>query len=662
VIHPDPSSVDVRASAGSTSVLGVVAADGRFFVKDVPVAEGARMTLTVTASHAGNDADTKSVTLSRTPDATLVKSMILDSARDRYLLADRYNGTIVAVARSGYARSVVSGAGRGSGARLNEPVALALDAARGQLYVADRALETVLRVDALTGDRTIVSGGGLLGNETGSGPPLFDPAAVVYDPARRTLFVAEDNSNSLFAVDPVSGARTTVSDNSPAFGPTLFNWDGVGLDAARNRVVVVTPGIGEQYAIDLTTGVHSLVSDPSRDIPGVSRGFTAISVAPTRGVAYLADDFSNAVVRMDLATGARTSVTSSGLSAGPLTHPVIGTGPELEWPTAVLYDETQSRLFVIDFGFAGPLIEVDETTGNRTLLTNGAVGTGINFKEAGGLALDPGGRTAYVVDVTADIVVAVNLDDGSRRLIAGSPTGRGSIDTGPVAVDVDAAAGELYIVDFYENSLYSLDVATGARRTISDASTGTGPLFDSPVDLSVDSTAGFAYVLDLQLDALLAIDLVSGDRRIVASGFVRPAGLALDRARGLAYVSANDYDVIRVDVVSGQMTVVSSTSVGTGPRPGDLTRLALDATQGRLLALDVYPNRVLSIDIATGTRSVVSGLNQNGGTDIGGGPNLAYPRSIDVDESREIAYVTDSLYNAVIAVDLSSGYRQIVAR
>jgi hypothetical protein len=29
VIHPDPSSVDVRASAGSTSVLGVVAADGR---------------------------------------------------------------------------------------------------------------------------------------------------------------------------------------------------------------------------------------------------------------------------------------------------------------------------------------------------------------------------------------------------------------------------------------------------------------------------------------------------------------------------------------------------------------------------------------------------------------------------------------------------------
>ena len=43
---------------------------------------------------------------------------------------------------------------------------------------------------------------------------------------------------------------------------------------------------------------------------------------------------------MDLTTGQRTSVTSSGLSNGLLTHPVIGSGPELEWPSDVLYDES----------------------------------------------------------------------------------------------------------------------------------------------------------------------------------------------------------------------------------------------------------------------------------------------------------------------------------
>lgn len=662
VTHPDPASIDVRASAGSTSVLGVVAANGRFYVKDVPVVDGARMTLTVTASHAGGESDTKSVTLSRTPDQTLVKSMILDGARDRYLLADRYSGTIIAIARNGYVRSLVSGAGKGSGTRLSEPVAIALDAARGQLYVVDSTLDAVFRIDPVTGDRTIVSGSGVLGNGIGSGPSLLAPTAVVFDAARRLLFVPEDVSDSLFAIDPVSGARTTVSDNRSAFGPIVFYWDSLGLDAARNRIIVASPSASEQYGIDLSTGVHTVVSDPSRDVPDVSRGFTAISVAPTRGAAYLADDFSNAVVRMDLVTGARTSVTSSGLSAGALTHPVIGTGPELEWPTAVLYDETQGRLFVIDFGFAGPLIEVDETTGNRTLLANGAVGAGINFKETLGIAIDPASRSAYVADPTADIVVAVSLDDGSRRLIAGSPTARGSIDTAPVVVDVDPAAGELYVADFAENSLYSLDVATGERRTISDASSGTGPLFDAPVGIAVDPAAGVVYVLDLRLEALLAIDLASGDRRTVASGFARPAGLSLDGSHGFAYVSANDYDVIRVDVASGQKTVVSSTSVGTGPLPGDLGDLALDAGRGRLLALDVYPNRVLAIDIATGNRSVLSGPASNGGTDVGGGPSLAHPRSIDVDASREIAYVTDSLYNSVIAVDLSSGYRQVIAR
>ena len=70
---------------------------------------------------------------------------------------------------------------------------------------------------------------------------------------------------------------------------------------------------------------------------------------------------------------------------------------------------------MIEEGFAIPLIQVDEATGDRTLLTNGAIGSGVNFKDPSGLALSPDGRTAFVVDYVADIVVAVNLDTGSRN-------------------------------------------------------------------------------------------------------------------------------------------------------------------------------------------------------------------------------------------------------
>ena len=37
-------------------------------------------------------------------------------------------------------------------------------------------------------------------------------------------------------------------------------------------------------------------------------------------------------------------------------------------------------------------------------------------------------------------------------------------------------------------------------------------------------------------------------------------------------------------------------------------------------------------------------------------------RSVDPDITLQVAYLTDNFYDAVIAVDLSSGYRQVVAR
>ena len=90
-----------------------------------------------------------------------MEALIVDGARDRYLLSDRYSGTIVAISRNGYVRSLVSGAGKGSGPALEEPVDLALDADNDRLYVVDNALDAVVRVDPRTGDRTTVSSGSI---------------------------------------------------------------------------------------------------------------------------------------------------------------------------------------------------------------------------------------------------------------------------------------------------------------------------------------------------------------------------------------------------------------------------------------------------------------------------------------------------------------------
>jgi DNA-binding beta-propeller fold protein YncE len=669
ITHPDPASINVSARAGAAAAPGTVLADGRFFVKDIAVAAGTNLaTITVTAAHTGKDADTEAITVGRAPDLSIVEAVIVDAARDRFLYADRYSGTIVAVARDGYSRSVVSGAGRGAGTELVAPSDLALDTQNDRLYVLDVELDAVLHVDPVSGDRVLVSGGPF-GGRAGTGDSILTPTGIVYDGGRGRILVADDGRKMLHAVNPATGNRTVFSDNTAAFGPPLSFYGRLALDAPRNRALVLASGSNEIHVVDLATGTRALLSDGTDDLPDVARFFTGISVAPLLGVAYLADDFSNAVVRVSLMNGARLSVSSSGLAAGCCTHSVIGTGPELEWPTDVVFDETQNRLFVLEEAFADPLIEVDQASGNRELLTHAAIGAGINFKDLWGITLDAAERTAYVADHISDIVTAVDLRDGSRRLIAGSPTGRGTIATDPLALALDEVANELYVVDFTANSLYALNVATGTRRTVSDQSTGSGPPLDNPVDVALDSASGVAYVLDRGLRALHEVQLAGGSRRTVSGGgvglgtsFGAPAGFELDLANRRAFVAdASGNAIVSVDLATGDRTIVSSSSIGAGPRFGDLRDVALDAVRERLLALDAFPNRVMAVDLATGARTVLSGEGA-GTANVGGGLRFASPRALDVDATHEIAFVTDGLYDAVIAVDLLSGFRQAIAR
>ena len=177
ITHPEPSNISVRASAGGATIDGFVDADGHFYVRGVPVAEGDPMTLTVTASHAGNESATSSVVLSRAPDLSVVGGMIVDPTRDRYLLADGGSGTIVAIARNDYARSIVSGAGRGTGPLFDGPYRLALDTDRDLLYVTD-AGRAVLSVDPRSGYRALVSAGGVVTPGRGTGEQLLDPKGI----------------------------------------------------------------------------------------------------------------------------------------------------------------------------------------------------------------------------------------------------------------------------------------------------------------------------------------------------------------------------------------------------------------------------------------------------------------------------------------------------
>ena len=76
--------------------------------------------------------------------------------------------------------------------------------------------------------------------------------------------------------------------------------------------------------------------------------------------------------------------------------------------------------------------------------------------------------------------------------------------------------------------------------------------------------------------------------------------------------------------------------------------------------LDELSQAVIAIDMQTGVRSIVSGGASSSA--VGDGPRLFRPTSLALDATKNIAYVTDDTYDALIAVDLLTGYRQLVSK
>ena len=304
VDHPQIENVAIHARAGADPVDAQIAA-GRFSIGDLAIVGSDRFTLTVTASHPGGDTAVETLTLSREPELTDVPKMVLDPSRSRILLVDRYTAAIIATPLDGGARTIVSGAHVGAGPALVAPVALAMDTQGDTLYVVDNELRALLRVDPVSGDRTVISS-----QSRGTGPLVFAPTEMDFDSIRGSIIVS-DESQGVLVVDPATGDRRVLS-SSTSPGPQVFFHRGIGFDLARDRYLVSDSV--SLFAVNPVTGARTMLSDWLAD-PSFGRFFRGMSVASDSGVVFVGEEISDGVLRIDLSSGQRHQATSSGLPA-----------------------------------------------------------------------------------------------------------------------------------------------------------------------------------------------------------------------------------------------------------------------------------------------------------------------------------------------------------
>lgn len=309
-------------------------------------------------------------------------------------------------------------------------------AADGDILVTDfhafGGLGGVIRVDSVTGARRTVSA-----NATPVGSPTFvDPGDVALEPDGH-LLVADfdafgDAGGGLIRVNPVTGARTTVSANgAPPGGPSFANPSGIAIAPGGDILVADRRAFadagGGVIRVDPVTGARTAVSQNAAPVGGPS--FTepaGIALAPG-GDILVADEDAFAgfggIIRVDPVTGARTSLSENAAPTG---------GPSFVEPVGIAVATGGDLLVTEEDGFsdaAGGVIRVDGGTGARTTVSaNGAPAGGPSFGQPYGIALAPNGSvlvTDFEAFGGAGGVISVNPVTGARTRVSanGAPAG-----------------------------------------------------------------------------------------------------------------------------------------------------------------------------------------------------------------------------------------------
>jgi hypothetical protein len=174
------------------------------------------------------------------------------------------------------------------------------------------------------------------------------------------------------------------------------------------------------------------------------------------------------------------------------------------------------------------------------------------------------------------------------------------------------------------NALYAIDLATGARTTISDSTRGQGQAFGVPTNFTLEPATDPTRVLvsDQGTSSIVAVDLITGDR----TQFLEP------------FVAAS----------SPAFIVPASTF--------------LDTRNSRLLGIRAGSvSNLFSAAIPGGTLQILSGIDPATPTPKGSGPLPIGCFAMDVSTTDSLAFIACSWTRSVMAVDLLSGDRVIIA-
>ena len=380
--------------------------------------------------------------------------------------------------------------------------------------------------------------------------------------------IATAGTAAVTVFNPAPGGGTSNSVTYTAT-PGAGAPQSIAVDAAGKFAYVVDAGcdggIGayvSMYTINPTTGALTSQGPPvSANGYGVYYGATSIAVDPLGKFAYVTNpgdlfdygtesDGTAAMYSINSATGMLTSAgTITGVyPGGACCFNSVAVDPSGRFAYMTNGGMNTGGLNIVS------AYTIDSTSGALTSI--GTVATG---EDPNSVAIEPGGKFAYVANFSSNDVSMYTINATSGAL-----TSIGTVATGedPASVAVDPAGKFAYVTNQGSNdvSMYTIDATSGALTSIGTVATG-----EEPVSVAVDPAGKFAYVTNFASNDVSMYTVGTGGA-LTSLGTIAaetsPTSVAVHPSGSFVYVTnsgSNDISVYSIDPASGLLTLIGTT-------------------------------------------------------------------------------------------------------
>jgi DNA-binding beta-propeller fold protein YncE len=240
----------------------------------------------------------------------------------------------------------------------------------------------------------------------GIGQAFGELFGIAVDTLNDRILVTDNAMDAVIAVDPVSGDRSVLSDNSGSHGEGPLFVSPLGIAVYGDRALVVDVLNDALVAVDLVTGDREIISQNGGAGSGASFDAPMDLVMGGAGQAYVISQFTDTLFSVNVDTGARAIITM-GVGAN-----------DFDEPSYMAVDLARNRAIISlnqPPGGTSGLMLVDLISGNREfkMFFSGVGAAGIS-----GLLMDPATMRLYTTNYALHSIGIYDIDANSQILIS----------------------------------------------------------------------------------------------------------------------------------------------------------------------------------------------------------------------------------------------------